>query len=637
MERLHISFSELLAVKNGEIYYTHSKKKNRSSALSAEECSEIELRIPRNLGALSLKIELFDESCKIIKSTFDAEHEGVCGAFDVYKLILKKRSLAPALYFYKITLSTILGEVFGRGNAYNLYFSEKEFDFFQLSVSDFSNDKTNDFAGGIIYHIFVDRFSKDENVKPKDGAVIAENWDVIPEYPEYPGAFLKNNTFYGGTLNSAAKRLDYIKSLGVTIVYLSPIFESPSNHKYDTADYMKVDSMFGGDEALQNFINQAKKRGISVILDGVFNHTGADSVYFNRFGTYGETGAFQSKESEYYPWYNFKSYPEVYESWWGIDILPRINTGNKSFEDFILNKVINKYRSMGIAGLRLDVADELSDEFIKKIKSALDKDSASVLYGEVWEDASNKIAYEKRKSYFLGGELDGVMNYPLRAGIIDFFRNKSADKLRYALTDIINNAPKRIRDLQMNILGTHDTERILTAIGAEKACGKSNKELATLKMTKTQCELAEDLLLSAYTVLATLPGIPAVFYGDEVGMQGYSDPFNRMPYPERISKKILKHYKKIGQIRKSNHVYKGGEYNLISLTNDFLAFSRYDGVYSYITITNNSSNRLEVEFSSKADELIDNKKANKHIIPRNSSSIFKTRDDEFSVCAIQEV
>ncbi len=621
----------MLSSKNGEIKYSHNGNINRSSALSAEEPSEILVFIPRSLGSSHLTLEVYDEKCKKKIKSLPGENVGFTAALEQYSIKIQVSALPTGLYFYKIRISTLLGDIYANGTPDNIWFSEKHSGFFQLSVYEPPKNTLTELSGGVIYHIFVDRFAKDENVKPKPGTVIADNWDIIPEYPEYPGAFMKNNSFYGGSLNAAAKRLDYIKSLGVNIVYLSPVFDSPSNHKYDTADYLTVDSMFGGDEALQHFINEARARGIAVILDGVFNHTGADSIYFNRFGNYPELGAYQSKDSKYYPWYDFKSHPDIYESWWGIDILPRINTGNSDFEKFILDKIIMKYRDMGIAGLRLDVVDELSDDFVKKIKSALSKGGKSILYGEVWEDGSNKIAYGKRKQYYLGGELDGVMNYPLRTGIIDFFRNHNTEKLRYALTDIINNAPKHIRDMQMNILGTHDTERILTAIGAESPAGKSNAELARLRMNKNVLLCAQEKLMSAYTVLATLPGIPAIFYGDEAGLEGYSDPFNRMPYPENISKKLLNHYKKIGQIREKYDIYADGEYNLTELTPELLIFSRYkDGLF-LLTVCNNSDKTMEIEFPDMTKDLISGKFNKKQRLLKNSSAVYVSSAAEFSI------
>ncbi len=632
MKRLHISADEATGGQLGEIYYTHNKRLDRSSAFESGETCGIEFVIPRALGTKDLKIEIFDQTQGVKLKEKSAELSRTVRDKDIYSVKLGKGFLDKGLYFYKVVINTLAGDFFAKSEDFSrITFSGEDGSFFQLSFSDFSESRSSVLRGGVIYHIFVDRFSKDEEVVPKKGARLVEDWTTIPEYPEYPGAFMYNNTFYGGTLRSAEKRLDYVRSLGVNIIYLSPIFESPSNHKYDTADYMRTDSMFGSDEALRSFLKSAEKKGMSVILDGVFNHTGADSIYFNRYGNYDSPGAYQSKDSEFYGWYTFKNYPDEYEAWWGIEILPRINTGNREFESFITDKVIPKYRKMGIAGLRLDVADELSDEFIAKIKQALSPDEKTVLYGEVWEDASNKIAYGKRKKYYLGDELDGVMNYPLRKGLIEYFRYKKCDELKYALTDIINNAPKRIRDMQMNILGTHDTERIITALGGAAAESKTNEELASLKMTKEEREVATSRLISAYTVLATLPGLPAVFYGDEAGLEGYSDPFNRMPYPKHPDQKILNHYKKIGQIRKNNDVYQCGEYKLIALTEELLVFSRSDGINNFITVTNNSERDISVEFSRSAKELLENRSSHEHTVEKNSTLIFKTRDDAFSL------
>ena len=210
---------------------------------------------------------------------------------------------------------------------------------------------------------------------------------------------------------------------------------------------------------------------------------------------------------------------------------------------------------MGIYGFRLDVADELSDDFIAKIKNRLTGKGESVLYGEVWEDASNKIAYDKRKKYYLGTELDGVMNYPVRVGIIDYLSGKGTDKLRYALTDVTANAPDRVLHTQMNLLGTHDTPRILTLLGGVSAEGKTNAQLSRIRMTAKARSKAIKRLKTAYTILATLPGIPAIFYGDEAGLEGYSDPFNRMPYPwGDESEELIAHYRKLGEIRSKNSV-----------------------------------------------------------------------------------
>jgi glycosidase len=452
----------------------------------------------------------------------------------------------------------------------------------------------------------------------------------------YPGAPLKNNHFYGGTLWGITEKLDYFKSLGVNTLYLSPIFDAASNHKYDTGDYMSIDSMFGGEEAFLDLLAKAKEKGIGIILDGVFNHTGSDSLYFNREGHYDSVGAYQSPMSDYFTWYDFQDFPNKYTSWWGIDILPRIHPDKPSCRKYFVGKggVIEKYARLGIDGFRLDVADELSDNFIAEIKKKLNcYNKESVLYGEVWEDASNKIAYDVRKKYYLGNELDGVMNYPVRKGIIDYLTTYNSSSLAYALTDVIDNAPKRIRDMQMNLLGTHDTERILTVLGGERSDGRSNEYLSQKKMNDLERGTAKRRLRMAYVILATIPGIPAIFYGDEAGLEGYHDPFNRLPYPwGREDNNLINYFRMIGSIRQNNEVYKEGEFKLLYIDPNVLAYERIDKKYAYITLVNNSKQYLRVEFSSPAIAMVsdDNKQTlTSFDLPAYTAQIFKIERDNY--------
>ena len=295
--------------------------------------------------------------------------------------------------------------------------------------------------------------------------------------------------------------------------------------------------------------------------------------------------------------------------------------------------VIDKYATMGVDGFRLDVADELSDDFISEIKKRLNQhNKKSVLYGEVWEDGSNKIAYDVRKKYFLGRELDGVMNYPIRTGIIDFLTSGHYSSLMYALTDIIDNAPVRVRNMQMNLLGTHDTERILTVLGGEHSEGRSNEYLSKKKMNDLERGIAKRRLRMAYTILATVPGIPAIFYGDEAGLEGYHDPFNRMPYPwGREDHNLIAHFRQLGKIRSENDVYKEGAFELIHLNSDALVFKRCSDEHSYITFVNNTKQSVKVEFPDKATALIGNEKGEKQNfeMPAYTAQIFKAKRDSY--------
>jgi 4-alpha-glucanotransferase len=254
------------------------------------------------------------------------------------------------------------------------------------------------------------------------------------------------------------------------LVYLTPVFTAPSNHKYDTGDYMKVDPMFGSNETFTELFESAGRLEISIVLDGVFSHTGSDSIYFNKEGHYTSIGAYQSVKSQYYPWYTFFKHPDSYECWWGVDTLPNVNELEPSYQDFILlsrDSVIKHWGRLGCRGWRLDVADELPDEFLKNLrKTVKETDPEAVILGEVWEDASNKISYGKIREYLLGEELDSVINYPLRHAILKFFMGEwDSTRLNKTIMSLFENYPVSSFYSMMNILGSHDTVRIMTALG----------------------------------------------------------------------------------------------------------------------------------------------------------------------------
>ena len=628
MKSFRISFSDVSSL-HGRVLYLHGGKVLGTGAFELNKKAELRILLPRALGVVSAFLKCYDESVSFMKK-YECTHISSDLENDVYSLKIEK--LPVGLYFFSFEIDCISGKIFGmKGKGRELILSEREAgSHFQFSIVNFEYAEPEKYYGGVIYHIFVDRFNKGGKVPLREDAVLMKKWEgAIPEYPEYPGAHLENNTFFGGTLYGIIEKLDYIKSFGTTLIYLSPIFEAYSNHKYDTGDYMKVDEMFGGEKAFKKLISEAKKRDIGIILDGVFNHTGSDSVYFNREGRYETLGAYQSKESPYYKWFDFQSFPNKYTSWWGIEILPRINPDIKECGEFITGDggVIEKYSKMGIAGFRLDVADELSDSFISKIKSKLSESpEQTVLYGEVWEDASNKIAYDKRKHYYLGSELDGVMNYPLRTGIISFLKDKDKSALEYEFLDVMFNAPIRVRNMQMNLLGTHDTERIITMLAGESADGKSNDILAHLSLTKEQKARGIKLLKMAYVILATVPGLPTIFYGDEVGLEGYKDPFNRRPYPWKgANEEIREFYQKIGEIRSLSDVYRDGDFTLLHIDTEMLIFTRQKGVEVSYTVINNSECELNLSFSSSVESLITRKRAKEITIPPVSSEIIKAK------------
>ena len=388
--------------------------------------------------------------------------------------------------------------------------------------------------------------------------------------------------------------------------------------------------MFGGEEAFDKLIAEADKRGIRIILDGVFNHTGDDSLYFDKYGKYGGTGAYTNPDSEYRSWYTFKRYPRAYESWWGIDILPKLNHKNEECRDFFVGKggVVEKYVQRGIGGWRLDVADELPNDFLDKLRAvAKGRNPDAVIIGEVWENAVDKVSYGLRRRYFGGKQLDSVMNYPLKNGIVDFIRFRDANILGDILKELYSSYPECVCNCLMNILGTHDTERILTVIGYGNdprlsGEGVENSELAVRRMNTKQRTEAEKLLKLAAVIQYTVFGVPSVYYGDEVGMEGYHDPFCRMPFPwGREDTRLLKFYRKLGKIRRENDVFSDGEFKILTIDGGFIAYSREkDG--KTVTIAVNRSEK-DVRFSrSNSTDLLTGKTFD-GVVKSNSAVILR--------------
>lgn len=496
--------------------------------------------------------------------------------FDVYNVNIKPFDLGLYFYHFEIQIFNKTTINVGRNYLNKERLSIKDITEFELTIYDKNFITPKWFKGGIMYHIFVDRFFRAGKTFIRDDIYFHENWDEIPLYEPVNGKIL-NNDFFGGNLYGIIEKLDYLKTLNVSIIYLSPVFKANSNHKYDTGDYMNVDEMFGGNEALKKLINECDKRNMKIILDGVFNHTGDNSIYFNKYGKFNNLGAYQSRESEYYNWYSFFDYPNGYESWWGIETLPRLNGYNESYQEFITGKngVVRRWLKDGIGGFRLDVVDEIADFFVKKIRqTAKDENPDSILIGEVWEDASNKTSYDKRREYFLGFELDTVMNYPLKNGILEFIKHGNSAALSSAVNLILDHYPKEAVDCLMNITGTHDTARMLTVLATDKVF-YNRAEKAGFSLNENDLKNGIKKVKLASLLQFTLPGVPCIYYGDEIGMQGFEDPFNRRTFNwGNINKQLLEWYGFLGRLRK-DPIFKEGNYREIYSSDGVFIFERF--------------------------------------------------------------
>lgn len=561
-----------------EIFFNSRSELDRlpCGAVTAGTTIRIGIRISSKLGIKKATLILHKDSDGFEKN-FPLSLVWSESGYDRYECGITAET--ADLYWYFFKCDTASEYMFAEKSGDGAKFCENVSMPWQLTVYDNNYTTPEWIKGGLFYHIFVDRFKKAANLRPAAGAIARTDWGGIPNYLPDENGEIKNNDFFGGDLDGVIEKLPYLSELGVTCIYLSPVFEASSNHKYDTADYSSIDPGFGDDETFERLCSEAAALGIHLICDGVFNHTGDDSIYFDRYARYGNNGAFCTKHSPFYSWYTFLKWPEEYESWWGVKTLPRIRWGDGSFREYILGKngVLKKWMDLGCSGWRLDVADELSEGFIRSLRiCAKEHSSDKLIIGEVWEDASNKISYSERRAYLLGAELDCVMNYPLRNGIIDYFLSGDANKLREVVESLCENYPSPSLHCLMNILGTHDTERILTVLGGKTYY--TREERAHAKLSDGAYVSAKESLFLATLLQFTLPGVPCVFYGDEAGMQGYEDPFCRTCFPwGNEDTELTEWYKTLARLRLDNDVFCDGSFRSITSENGVFAFERRKG------------------------------------------------------------
>ena len=434
----------------------------------------------------------------------------------------------------------------------------------QLTV--YEDTGTPDWFGrGVTYQIFPDRFRR-TGTPDVSGMVgrrwLHEDWDDQPVFRPDEDGQITNRDFFGGSLAGITEKLDYLQSLSVTTLYLNPIFEAASNHRYDTADYRAIDPLLGDEQTFRTLCREAHKRGMRVMLDGVFNHTGSRSRYFNADGFYPELGAAQSQDSPYYDWYSFHPWPTDYDAWWGVKTLPAVNEQRPAYRQFIFkgeDSVVRHWLRCGADGWRLDVADELPGDFIAGIRRAIeDEKPDGYLLGEVWEDGSNKVAYSQRRRYLLGRETHGLMNYPLRTALLRWLGGGDAAEFRESMETLRANYPPTAFYGAMNFLGTHDTPRILTLLGADHVPA-AKEERAAYALSPAQLARGRAKLRLAGMLLYAFPGSPTLFYGDEAGMQGFEDPLNRGTYPwGREDAGLLDFFRTLGRLRRERQSLQTG-------------------------------------------------------------------------------
>lgn len=546
------------------------KFKKPFGCVKVNEDMDIFIHIPKSVETINVSV-LFKTDSGLYKE-FSLAKTGEYDLYDIYGGTFSIEDAGLYFYFFKIEAKYSTFSLYKQGYSDT---NIEEGEFWQLSCLPADYKTPDGFKSKVMYQIFPDRFNKegDCNFEGKlQPYVVHNDFYEVPVYtPDYKGEIL-NNDFFGGNLKGIEVKLPYLKELGVEIIYLNPIFKAYSNHRYDTADYKTIDPMLGTYDDFVSLCQKAKEYGIKIILDGVFSHTGSNSTYFKE--------AQSDWNSPFRKWYKFIDYPHTYESWWGITTLPNVEELTPEYMDYIIrdeDSVIAHWLNAGASGFRLDVADELPDEFIKALRKRVKEvNPEAIVIGEVWEDASNKISYSKRREYFTGAELDAVMNYPFNNAIIAFINNHmNAYDFADLIMTIQENYPTESVDCLMNSLSTHDTVRILTLLGGQSLQGDKHYKAYNFLQGDDYFKAIERLKFASF-LQYILPGNPCIYYGDEIGMQGFEDPLNRRFFTwNNINEDLLSHYKELGRIKKE---LKNGYVKVYGYNNDTIVLERDDTV-----------------------------------------------------------
>ena len=565
------------------------------------------LTVPERLGYVDPHLVLTKDREDPVhyRMNFDGQTPGV------NHFVFQLAPTTSGLYFYHFDLYTDFRKIYRTANGEGELTWVNGLDW-QLTVYE-PDFKTPDWIkDGTMYQIFPDRFYEGVPNKPLPFADRIYRPDKTGEpyfWPNEQSEGYLNMDYYGGDFAGIQQKLPYLEELGVTCIYLNPIFEAHANHRYNTANYLKADPLLGTNEDFAALCAEAKKHGIRIILDGVFSHTGSDSLYFNREGRYGPGGAYRDRNSPYRSWYDFDSgYVGGYRSWWGFETLPEVNEETPSYVEFITGPggVIDTWLRRGAAGFRLDVADELPDEFIEKVRAAVKRVSPEkFLLGEVWEDATTKFGFNKRRTYLLGKGLDSVMNYPFKNAVLDFVKGKPAEQAMTEILTICEHYPAPAMDTALNFLSTHDTERALTVIADEPANDRGRAWQSGRCVTGDAYEEGLLRLRMAYAIIYTLPGVPCLYYGDEIAMQGYRDPFNRAFFRwDAHEQRLLPVLAQLAQLRHTCEAFRTGQLRVLRAEDGILHYQRVGKVETAEIIVNRTEHIIvETLASGKSTEV----------------------------------